>query len=267
MFEKVSNILNFKDSLKNNLLSSKENENITNSYLIEPEDSELKQLKLQIIGNETTSFSSDVTDNYVENNVAYQDHISLKPIVYTIEGEVGELTWYAVDSPNSVLGSLQNKLEPIASFAQVLSGKASQIQQKVIKVLDVVDSIDNYASRLYNFFSQDGNMTEQQRVYKYLLVLWTNREPICIKTPWMKLKDYVIQNIEFYQSGGTSDKSKIKISFKEFKVVKSKTAKFDQKKYLGRGSAQNASIVNKGTTTGVKATSIMAKAKQWCPKI
>ena len=99
-------------------------------YLIEPKDSTLKPLKLQITGNESISMASDITDNYVESNVALQDHISIKPMIYTVEGEVGELRWYSKNGSNDVLGSLTNKLFPIVSFAPSISKVASKVQDK-----------------------------------------------------------------------------------------------------------------------------------------
>lgn len=232
-------------------------------YIFGPKDDTTTQIRLQIFGNETISLSSDVTDNYVESNVAYQDHIALKPMVYTVEGEVGELAWYRNDSTASVMDAVAQKLEPIASFNQTLSKKAASVQRKALKIIGVIDSLDNAISRVWGFLSNDDVNTEQKKVYKYLLYLWLARKPINIKTPWGNLSQYVIQNIETSQSDRTADKSKIKISFKEFKTTVTKTTAFDVAKYMGRGSAQNAVKQNNGTTTGVEMTSGMCKINQW----
>ena len=234
-------------------------------YIFEPEDKQLTSLKLQIVGNETISMASDITDNYVENNVALQDHISIKPMIYTIEGEVGELVWYSRAGSNDIFGTVVNKLQPVVAFAPALSKKASKVQDKALKVLSVVDSIDNYATRLWNMFDKYEQNSEQKKIYKYLLGLWKDRTPLCIKTPWSKLSNFVIQNIEVGQSDRSREKSRIKISFKEFKTVKRKNATFNANKFLGRALAQNSSIVDKGTTSGVTATIKEAKAKQWFP--
>ena len=48
-------------------------ENIVNDvkdWFIEPHDSEIKDLHLHIRGTETMSLNADVTDYYVENNIA-----------------------------------------------------------------------------------------------------------------------------------------------------------------------------------------------------
>ena len=70
-----------------------------NHYFIKPNDETgIGSVKLDIIGEQTLSFDTDSTDNYVESNLAYQDQISLKPMIYTIQGEVGELVYYEKDS-------------------------------------------------------------------------------------------------------------------------------------------------------------------------
>ena len=232
-------------------------------YIFGPSDDKTTQLRLQVFGNESISCQADITDNFVESNVAYQDHIAIKPVVYTVEGEVGELTWYRNDSVASVMEAVAQKLEPIASFNQTLSKTASKVQNKALKIIGVVDSLDNAISRIWGFLSNDDVDTEQKKVFKYLLILWRSRTPINIKTPWKNLSNYVIQNVEFSQSDRTVDKSKIKISFKEFKTTKNKTTAFDLKKYMGRGSAQNAEKQNKGTTTGIEMTAGMCKIGQW----
>ena len=233
-------------------------------YIIEePKNENTQALHLQIFGNESISCQADITDNFVESNVAYQDHIALKPIIYTLEGEVGELAWYRNDSMSSVLDAVAQKLEPIVSFNQTLSKKAASVQRKALKIIGVIDSLDNAVSRVWGFLSNDDVNTEQKKVFKYLLYLWLNRKPINVKTPWGNLSNYVIQNIEVSQSDRTVDKSKIKISFKEFKETSTKKTKFDLKKYMGRGSAQNAELVSKGTTNGIEMTSGMCKINQW----
>lgn len=237
-------------------------------YLIEePKKENTTPIRLQIFGNESISCQADITDNFTENNVAYQDHVALKPIIYTVEGEVGELTWYRNDSTTSVLDAVEQKLEPVVSFAQTLSKTASAVQDKALKIIGVVDSLDNAVSRVWGFLSNDDVNTEQKKVFKYLLYLWMSRSPINIKTPWGNLSGYVIQHLEVSQSDRTVDKSKIKISFKEFKQLKNKKAKFDLQKYMGRGSAQNAEMVCKGTTTGVLMDEQMCKKgyTQWNP--
>ena len=231
-------------------------------WFLQPRDSTIQPLKLHIYGNESMSLQSEITDNYVESNIAYQDHIALKPQVFTVVGEVGELTWFKNDAENSLSGAVAQKLQPVAAFLPPVSKRASAIQDKAIRVLDIVDSVDNFANRIFNMFSSED--TEQQKSYKYLMALWKERTPINIKTPWMKVENYVIQNIEFTQPDRTVDKTQVKISFKEFReVAETKTVEFNKSIYQLRAAVQKATQVKSGTTTGVVATAKDIKPNQW----
>lgn len=220
-------------------------------WFIEPREDELTDIRLHIYGTETMSLNADVTDYYVENNIAYQDHIALKPKVFTISGEVGELTWFRNEKVNSIIYAVEQKLYPVVSFLPPISKQASAIQSKALKIMGVVDSLDNFANRVWGLLSNDDVDTEQKKSYKYLMSLWQRRVPVDITTPYGRIKNYVIQSIEFTQPDRTVDKSQIKISFKEFKTVIEKRSRVDQKKLQGRKSAQQAAKQNKGTTTGV----------------
>lgn len=234
-------------------------------WFLEPRDEDIVDLKLHIYGTETMTLNADVTDNYVENNIAYQDHIALKPKVFVVSGEVGELTWYRKDSVESVLGAVPQKLQPVAAFLPPISQQASYIQDKALKIIDMLDSVDNFSNRVWGLLSDDDVNSEQKKSYKYLMTLWQRRVPINIKTPFGKIKNYVIQNIEFSQPDRTKDKSQVKISFKEFKTVIEKRSRVDIMKYQGRKSAQQAQKQNKGTTTGIKLEPLDCKCNAWCP--
>lgn len=221
-------------------------------WFIEPRDEDIKDLHLHIYGNETMTLTADITDNYVENNVAYQEHIALKPKVFTVSGEIGELTWFKKDEQNSMIEAVEQKFYPVVSFLPPVAKIASSVQEKALKIMGVVDSLDNFATRLWGLLNGDNENTEQKKGYKYLMALWERRVPIDIRTPYGKVSNYVIQSVEFTQADRSVDKSLVKISFKEFKTVIEKRAKVDAKKLQGRRSAQQAAKQNKGTTTGVK---------------
>lgn len=256
--EKLSEIGN---SLRNNTWSDKNLWNEGVDWFFQPKDGDLQSLQFHVYGMESINLSADITDNYVESNISYQDHIALKPRVYTVSGEVGELTWFKNDSENSVLGSVAQKLQPIATFLPTFSKTAQKLQDKAIKVLNVVDSIDNFAKRTIDSFTTAE--TQQQKNYWWLMWLWSNRTPLNIKTPWLKLYDFVIQNVEFTQPERTVDKTQVKVTLKEFRQTKRKTTAFDKKNYQERAFAQNAEKKVASATSGIKMTDF--KPNQFIP--
>lgn len=223
-------------------------------------------IKFDITGNETISFQSDVTDNYTESNVSYQDHITMKPIIYTVEGEVGELVWYKNDSLESLLGGVEAKLTTLTTFLPSVSKKMYSVMDKATKVINLVDSVDNFVSRILQLESADETDTKQRKIYHHLWLLWQARTPINITTPWRKLQNYVITNVEFSQLSSTRDKTRVRISFKEFRQTSLKdTTSFNIKKYQSRAFLQKEEPVTLGTTTGAVMSKNTCKANQFCP--
>lgn len=236
---------------KNGFLSQKYTE--MKNFFFEPTDKSLTPLKIDIIGSETLTLSSDVTDYYSEMNYFYNDQISIKPRVYSLEGEIGELVWYKKDADNSVVSAIAGKLTPIVSFLPSVSKKMSSIQDKIMKGLGWVDSIDNILNRLNSVFNAS-DINFQQKEYRYLAALWRARVPMNIISPWQKLENFVITNIEFSQPRNTRDKTLIKMSFKEFRTTTFKTTTIDYRAQ-GRLEDQKAEVIDRGRTNGELVTS------------
>ena len=255
------------NKLRNNSWSDKNLWNEAVDWFFQPRDDSLHSLKFHVYGTESINLQADITDNYVENNIAYQDHIALKPRVFTVTGEVGELTWFKNEEENSLIGAVAQKLQPVVAFLPPISKQAQAAQDKALKILGLVDSLDNFATRTLTSFTkysdEKGALTEQQRSYEYLLKLWSDRVPINIKTPWAKLSDFVIQNIEFTQPDRTKDKTQVKISLKEFRSVKTKRSLFDKENYQARAFYQKAEKTINGYTTGITLPASNLKPQQW----
>lgn len=209
----------------------------------------IQDVGLDIIGDETVTLENDVTDYYVETNAAFQDQISIKPITYTISGEVGELVYRKNDTDNSILSAVPEKLTAIASFIPPTTKKVNQIRNKVIKVSNFVNSIDNFVSRVSKL-SEANDL--QEMAYKRLFELRKNREPIAVVCPWGILDGYVITRLEFNQKEDSKDKTFITISFKEIKTTSISTVKFDAKKYQGIEKDYRSQIEEQGQNNGIE---------------
>ena len=217
-------------------------------FIIGGESKGVVDLKLDIVGEETLSADCDVTDHYVESNIAYQDQISLKPKIYTINGEVGELVWYQKDIFSQALGQVAQRLEGVISFLPIRSRSFNQMKTKVMKVAQWVDTLSNAASKISNLSTLGSN---QQQAYMRLVEFRDARTPIIIQSPWGILKDYVITNLSFTQPQNTKDKSLISITFKEFRTTSiGELVDFDPQKYQGNAAFENQPKVDNGKTAG-----------------
>lgn len=237
-------------------------DHIAEYFLMGNTEDGLVDLKLDIIGDETLTADCDVTDHYVESNTAYQDQISLKPKIYTINGEVGELVWYQKDKSSQIVGQVAQRLEGVISFLPVSSRSFTQFKKKAMKAAQWVDTASNAVSKLSNLMSLDilnekgektgtRSVTNQEQAYQYLVSFRDTRSILTIKTPWGILKDYVITNLSFNQTKETRDKTSISITFKEFRTVSlGEWVPFDTKKYQGNAVYENQPVVDDGKTAG-----------------
>lgn len=222
----------------------------------------LVNLRLDIVGDETLSADSDITDHYVESNIAYQDQISLKPKIYTIQGEVGELVWYQKDSASQVFGQVAQRLEGVVSFLPIRSKSFNQMKTKAMKALQWVDTASNAVSKISNLMSDSfGSVTHQQQAYQELVAIRDGRKPVNIQTPWGILKDYAITSLKLTQPKETKDKSIISITFKEFRTTSVGKVEFDASKYQGNAVYENQPEVDNGKTSG-EDKSISEKASE-----
>lgn len=207
----------------------------------------IEDVGLDIIGDEQVTLENDVTDYYVETNVAYQDQISVKPVTYTISGEVGELVYRKNDTDNSILSALPEKLTAVASFIPPTTKTVNQIRNKAIKIANFVNSVDNFVSRISKLTD---DTSAQTQAFNRLVQLRNDRTPINIVCPWGILEGFVITRLEFLQKGETRDKTYITISFKELKTTSLDSVPFDQNKYKGMENQMRQPLVEKGQTNG-----------------
>ena len=204
-------------------------------------------LKLDIVGEETLTAENDVTDHYVESNIAYQDQITIKPKIYTVQGEVGELVWYQKDTVSQKVGQVAQRLEGVVSFLPLRSRSFQQMKKKVMKAAQWIDTASNILDR---FDTLTPDMTNQQQAYNWLL-FWRNiRAPLLIKSPWGVLENYVVTSLRMTQPRETKDKSLISITFKEFRTTSVTTVEYDEEKYQGYGKQENEPKVDNGKTDG-----------------
>lgn len=222
----------------------------------------LVNLRLDIVGDESLSADCDITDHYVESNTAYQDQISLKPKIYTIQGEVGELVWYQKDNASQTFGQVAQRLEGVISFLPIRSKSFNQMKSKVMKAAQWVDTASNAVSKISNLMSDSfGSVTHQQQAYQELVAIRDGRQPVNVKTPWGILEDYAITNLKLTQPKETKDKSTISITFKQFRTTSVGRVEFDASKYQGNAVYENQPVVDNGKTSG-EDKSISEKASE-----
>lgn len=260
----VAGFTDWKNNISSNDISFANVKTIIKEHILEYWISPVKSgidLHLDIIGDETFEADCDVTDHYVESNEAYQDQITLKPKVFTINGEVGELVWYQNNPVSQSFGQVAQKLEGVMSFLPIRSKGFNQMKKTVMKASQWVDTASNAVTKLASLigasgYNPDGTngklapMTRQQQAFVWLTFFRDRRMPLDVRTPWGLVESYVITDLEFKQPKETKDKTLISITFKEFRVTHLEPVPFDEEKYQGNAAFENQSKVDQGKTEG-----------------
>ncbi|MGL5113579.1 MAG: phage baseplate protein [Flavobacterium sp.] len=232
---------------------------LVNQYIVAPvQGLGIAGFKLSITKIEESEFDSDVTDYFVEDNSSRQNHIALKPEMYTIQGQIGELVYLKIDKVGT-LGKATAKLTQLNAYLPTLSDSVS-LAQAAITDAQTANSVSGYINSsvttgvdLYQTFKRlNPPSTNQAKGYNYFLALRNARQLISFETPWGFKSNYVIKNFKFTQPEKTDGLSEVVLVMKEYRKAVTRIVPFDAAKFQNRAAGQQSSIIDKGTSSGVK---------------
>ena len=212
---------------------------------------------LSIVKIYKSELKSDVTDHFVEKNVAYQDQIALKSEIFTITGVVGELV-YQNTKGQSTIQKLATKLTTISGFLPVLTDAGKQLQSSVVGA-QTAGGTSAYLNAalgsgidLYQTFKKlNPPKTKQAAAYNYFAALRNGRQLISFDTPYGFKSSFVIWEFSFMQPEKTDGYSEVELVLKQIQVATTKTVPFDSTMYSGRTAAQLSSPVGQTNLQGL----------------
>lgn len=193
-----------------------------------------------IADDETIELDADITDHYVENGTAVQDHIALRPERVTVRGLVGEYR-HIVDGNPTKLQKATKKLTTLASYLPPLSDAASAIykglqgknESAALTALtnSTISNIGNTAMDLYKAYRNVNiPQTEQQKAFIFFEALRNNRSLFTIQTPFRYYTDMAVESLRTTQSGFSRDQSDFEVTFKKMRFVNVEKNKIDNEK-------------------------------------
>lgn len=210
-------------------------------------------------GEQTLTFESDITDNYVEDNTAKQDQISLRPEIITTRGFIGELN----DVPPKALGYLKtaaDKLTTVGAYVPVLTEAALIAYNEAILVYQTAITAANSAVAAWNSVNgqsaKNKNQTKQAIAFGQFYGYWKKRTLFTIQTPWGTFQDYAIQRVKATQDATTRMVSEFEVSFKQMRFATTAETSFNTLSFIGRSNAQSSPTVNLGTSTPSQSISL-----------
>jgi hypothetical protein len=199
---------------------------------------------------ESLSLKAQITEHFVEDNSAMQDHIAISPRTITLSGKVAELI-LTKDAIQKYAEQLITKLSALGILKPGISQSAqkllSQYQRTTQAVQQTLEQLKDAAS----IFSDTPAKNKQQKYYDQISGMFYGRGLFTVQTPWCTLKNMAIESVNFEQDESTKDWSSVSVTLKEVQLAKTKT--ITGKIQQGRLSAQAATTSEKGKVAGDKS--------------
>jgi hypothetical protein len=211
-------------------------------------------------GEQTVTLQSDITDHFIENNTAIQDQISLKPIVITTHGFIGELN--NVPPPElALLLQASNTLTSIGAYVPGLSQTAQLAYAQAFAAYQTAQSAVNAGISAWSSITGTGgtsvvgsgglvstsqNQNKQQTYFQQFYGYWNTRTLFTVQTPWAIFQNMAIQNLRAIQDEATRMITDFEVSFKMINVARTALGN-TQLQTQGRLQNQSFPLENNGT--------------------
>ena len=202
--------------------------------------------------DQMADFSSDITDHFVEDNTAFQDQISLRPVEIEVNGCVGELAYNpanglsALTPANSQTPAFADNPDLAPSFPP---GATAQLATQQAAA-DSNSAGLGSAQSLAWFFGLSSPapplVTRQSNALLYFYNLWKARMLFTVETPWGFWENMAILNITATQPRDTKYRTDFRVRFKQITIAGSLTVSLGDVAGRAQGNAAAAAPAQNG---------------------
>ena len=213
-----------------------------------------------IIQEHSISLQSQITDNWMENNVVINDHVANQPLVVSLRGLTGELVYEASTNSGGALSEINatiqnklgtsniNKLSALASLYPPVDN-VTQIAKNAITYVEA--SVKRYKKVIDTFRSSSQRQVRLKKIYQDLSALRENKTPLFVQTPYGSFDNMFIQGLILRQANQNYI-TDIELTLKQVNFVDSLTASGANKENRANCNfLQRDSVENHGFTQGV----------------
>lgn len=237
-------------------------------------------LLFQIEGENVVNLTSDITDHYVESNIAIQDQIALKPEIVKVHGYIGELN-DVVPPTLALLQQTATTLTSIGAYGPSLSVTALLAYNKALLAYETAENSANAAVAAFSSISSaiTGNsgqeivtntgvfqsganiaQNKQQSMFQQLFGYWATRTLFTIQTPWAIFSDMAILSINSVQDDKTRMVTDFEVTFKKIRTATTLTTSGGLVALQdGRALTSSASVNNLGSQSGTPGFSLASQ--------
>ena len=189
------------------------------------------------------NLNSEITDHYVESNVAIQDHVGLKPIIIEVTGCISEVNlkdklkehsdldrflgqknneniFNSVDSYLSRMGSLTSFAPNIVNQAMNVYNTAKYVYAATNKVINL-DKKDTLGNTRFAYNSEyDEEIIKETKQFEWIdwfKTQWWKRASFSIVTPYGVFDNMYIMDLSAVQPENTRYVTNLNIKFKQIR--------------------------------------------------
>lgn len=232
----------------------------------------------EIIEEDGLTLQSQITDNYIENNTAIQDHVAQSPIMITLTGYIGETVFYppknfwnntvtyADNYTSNKLGiTVTDKLGPLTALLPSVSNVTHAARNAVLYAEASVERYKNIYEQVKSLkkkAQKNPTETSQQYIANKLKQLWEARTMVEVLTPWGKYENMQILSISFRQ-GNTNTTTNLSVTLKQIKYASTQTTQPNRKVMSEYNAIQRAELANHGKAQGVNVDNSILYNSKW----
>lgn len=208
-------------------------------------------------GDDTVSMDNEITDHFMEDNTASQDHIGVKPIMVTLRGLVSELALAqsVANSVSAALASVENQLSQADAYlGSYAPGTAQTMLAAITQAQSVAIQIEQAAARaaqIASFFLPGPQYNKQQTGYSQLNALYKARTLFTVFTPFEVFDNMAIVSVKATQPEKSRTTSDFTVTMKQLRFTNDLSpAKYQS--VLGGNAANNwQAPTSSGSTLGL----------------
>jgi hypothetical protein len=226
-------------------------QNVVNQYIVRPTGNPnligVGGFVFDILGPENVIMDSEITDHYVEDGSAIQDHIVLRPIKFTLRGYVAELNDILPNYGLSVLKNIQS-IGTVGGLLPNLSTQATQAYAKLASSAAKVTNVINQGLNIYDIFTNHSTASsKQQKAFKFFQDLQASKTLVSVETPWRIFENMAIESIHPLQNEDTKYVTQFDVNFKQIRTVEQNLIPTTEQT---RATDAMSEAVNRGKTSG-----------------
>lgn len=212
-------------------------------------------------GDDTVSKESDVTDHFLEDNTAVQDHIGIRPVIVTLRGFVSELTLNKQLGIKliGILGAVQTTLTVVPAYTgKYGAGTLAAMQKAISQAQNIAIQIQQAIARimqLKQFLPGGTFMNKQQNAFAQLESLQDARIVFTIFTPFRVYDNMVITSLKAVQSEKTKTMTDFTVTMKQLNFSDTASVSGFSAAYGGRAASSKQPLTDNGSTSGLSVPS------------